>query len=352
MSTPDLKATLEAATWVPKLTRDGTSRLLDHASAAAKELLSFALGTGHPDAVGFWRALQEVHLPKDKHARLSPAVQRHLVTVAGARSVQPAKLLAAIETLLTAAPENVPTAQAVVLALGQGVSLANAHGIYVSAARKAPTSALPKAPPHLDGPTPELSIYETVELAIGLAKVAVKKTPSPECDELIARSERVLALARVGKQSSATAADKEIPKSSKAKGPAFTLARASLMEAWNTDHVSGRGTSIKGGVQAGLALGDPAWWLTQVDEQVMLCDARTAWERKGEKTSSPLVHLVWRGGDKTTRLWLGRLESGRYALLAKLGRGWTSTEGDLESAAATIPDAWFARAMPVIESRR
>lgn len=27
-------------------------------------------------------------------------------------------------------------------------------------------------------------------------------------------------------------------------------------------------------------------------------------------------------------------------------------EGDLPSVAATVPDAWFARAMPVIEKRR
>lgn len=347
----DLKASLEAAMWVPKLTRDSTLRALEFADPASHELLAFALGTGHPDAVGFWKALQEVHLPKDKQGRLTPALQRHLVSVVGGRTVSPAKLTSTLDALLASTNETAPTAQAAVLALGQGVSLANAHGIYVAAARKAPLSALPKTPPHLGGPTPELSVYETVELAIGLAKLALQRTPHAEGAALVARSAKVLGLVRAGKQSTATAEDKEVPRTSKAKGPSFALARASLMEAWNTDHVSGRGTSIKGGVQAGLEL-DPAWWLTQVDEQVMLCDARTAWERKDEKTSSPLAHLVWRGGDKTTRLWLARLASGRYALLAKLGRNWTSTEGDLESVAATIPDTWFARAMPVIESRR
>lgn len=348
----DLKATLEAATWVPKLTREASLRVLAYSKVPAQELLAFALSTGHPDAVGFWRTLQEVHLAKDKHGRLTTALQRHLITVVGERSVPPSKLLATLDGLWSAPADAVPTAQAAVLALGQGVSLANAHGIYVSAARKAPLTALPKSPPHLGGPTPELSIYETVELAIGLAKVLLQKKPSDEGQTLVARAERVLALARVGKQSTASATDKEIPKSTKSKGPSFTLARAALKEAWTTDHVSGRGTSIKAGVLAGLELGDPAWWLAQVDEQVMLCDARTAWERKDEKTSSPLTHLVWRGGDKTTRLWLARLASGRYALLAKLGRNWTSTEGELESVAATIPDTWFARAMPVIESRR
>ncbi len=348
----DLEATLKAATWVPKLTREASLRVLAHSTAPARELLSFALATGHPDAVGFWRALQEVHLAKDPRGRLTPALQRHLIVVVGARSVAPSKLQAALDGLWNAPDDGVPTAQAAVLALGQGVSLANAHGIYVSAARKAPLTALPRSPPHLGGPTPELSIYETVELAIGLAQVLLQKKPSDEGQTLVARAERVLALARLGKQSTSSAVDKAIPPSTKAKGPSFTLARAALKEAWTTNHVSGRGTSIKAGVLAGLELGDPAWWLTQVDEQVMLCDARTAWERKDEKTSSPLTHLVWRGGDKTTRLWLARLASGRYALLAKLGRNWTSTEGELESVAATIPDAWFARAMPVIESRR
>ena len=55
-----------------------------------------------------------------------------------------------------------------------------------------------------------------------------------------------------------------------------------------------------------------------------------------------------------TGLWLVRLAGTpkRYALLAKLGRNWSTHEGDLESIAATIPEAWFARAMPIIERRR
>ncbi|MDP3236104.1 MAG: hypothetical protein Q8N26_25170 [Myxococcales bacterium] len=352
MTQPEVKATLQAATWVPKVARERALRILSHSTESAKALLTFALETGSVEAVQFWSTLQDVHLPKDPNARLSPALQRHLVTVAGARSVRPAKLLAAIEAVRVAPPDAVPAAQAALLALGQGISLANAHGIYVSAARKAPITALPTTPPHLAGPLPELSIYETVELAIGLARVATQKRPSDECDELIARAERVLTLARAGTKSAALAADKTIPAPSKPKGPAFTLARAALKEAWTTDHVSGRGTSIKAGVIVGLELGDPAWWLSQVDEQVMRGDARTAWERKELSTSSPIVHLVWRGGDKTSRLWLTRLESGRYALLAKLGRSWTNTEGDLSSVTATIPDAWFARAMAVVESRR
>lgn len=348
----DLKATLEAATWVPKVVRDGALRLLATSREPAKALLAGALETGHPEAVSFWQALQSVHLPKDRQARLTTPLQKHLIAVAGARTVRPVKLNATINALLTAPAEGVMAAEAAVLALGQGISLANAHGIYVSATRKAPITALPSTPPHLDGPLPELSIYETVELALGLARVATQKRPSAECDALIASAERVLKLARSDTTSTALAADKVIPAPSKPKGPAFTLARAALKEAWTTDHVSGRGTSIKAGVVVGLELGDPAWWLQQVDEQVMRCDARTAWERKGLVTSSPIVHLVWRGGDKTSRFWLTRLESGRYALLAKLGRSWTNTEGDLSSVTATIPDAWFARAMAVVESRR
>ena len=348
----DLKATLEAATWVPKVVRDGSLRLLATSREPARALLAGALETGHPEAVAFWQALQNVHLPKDRQARLTTPLQKHLIAVAGARTVRPVKLNATINVLLTAPAEGVLAAEAAVLALGQGISLANAHGIYVSATRKAPLTALPTTPPHLDGPLPELSVYETVELALGLARVATQKRPSAECDALIASAERVLKLARTDTTSTALAADKVIPAPSKPKGPAFTLARAALKEAWTTDHVSGRGTSIKAGVVVGLELGDPAWWLQQVDEQVMRCDARTAWERKELSTSSPIVHLVWRGGDKTSRLWLTRLESGRYALLAKLGRSWTNTEGDLSSVTATIPDAWFARAMAVIESRR
>lgn len=356
MTEPDLQATLqatlEAATWVPKVIRDGTVRALAAAPESAKPLLAFALATGHADAVGCWRALQEFHLPRDLHGRLTVPVQRHLITVSGTRSVQHAKFLDAIETLCSVPAEGVPAAQAALFALGKGVSLAKAHGIYVWATRKAPAEALPTSPPHLDGPVPELSIFETVELALGLARIATLKQPSDECDTLIGQAERVLRLARTGTKAKATPADKEIPKTSKKKGPAFTLARAALMEAWNTEHVSGRGASIKGGVVVGLELGDPAWWLCQVDEQVMLCDARTAWERRALTTSSPIVHLVWRGGDKTSRLWLTRLASGHYALLAKLGRTWANTEGDLSSVTATIPDTWFASAMAVVESRR
>lgn len=230
----DLKATLEAATWVPKVVRDGALRLLATSREPAKALLAGALETGHPEAVSFWQALQSVHLPKDRQARLTTPLQKHLIAVAGARTVRPVKLNATINALLTAPAEGVMAAEAAVLALGQGISLANAHGIYVSATRKAPITALPSTPPHLDGPLPELSIYETVELALGLARVATQKRPSAECDALIASAERVLKLARSDTTSTALAADKVIPAPSKPKGPAFTLARAALKEAWTT----------------------------------------------------------------------------------------------------------------------
>lgn len=353
MSELDVTASLSAATWVPKTMRDNAARLLPTTSPAAHELLAFALATRSAEAVGFWRTLQREHLPRDVHQRLTPAIQRHLVTVAGARTVRPMKLTQAIGAILSAgAPAAVVEAQRALLELGQGVSLAEAHGIYVAAARKAPADAQPRTPPHLGGPVPELSVFETVELAITLATIATAKRPDAECDGLIARATKVLALVRADQAKTVSAAERVVPPTSKAKGPAFTLARAALKEAWSTDHVSARGTSIKSGVVAGLELGAPAWWLEQVDEALMTCDARTAWERRAQATSSRLVRCVWRAGDATAKFWLGRLESGRYALLSKLGRAWSSTEGDLDSVTATIPDAWFARAMPVIQTRR
>jgi hypothetical protein len=353
MSEFDLTTALKAATWVPKTMRDNAARLLPTTSSAAHELLAFALATRSTEAVGFWRTLQREHLPRDVHHRLSPAMQRHLVTVAGARTVRPMKLAQAIGAMLSAAgPVAVDVAERALLALGQGVSLADAHGIYVSAARKAPAHAQPQTPPHLGGPVPELSVFETVELAISLATAATAKRPDAECEALIARATKVLALVRAGQATTVSAAERVVPPTSKAKGPAFTLARAALKEAWTTDHVSGRGTSIKSGVAAGLELGDPAWWLAQVDEALMTCDARTAFERRGQNTSSRLTRCVWRAGYDTSKFWLGHLESGRYALLSKLGRAWSSTEGDLDTVTATIPDAWFARAMPVIQGRR
>lgn len=353
MSDQSLEEVLAAATWVPKVVRDNAARLLLSADPTARDLLAHALGTGAPEAVGYWRTLLREHVSRDSQRRLTLELQRHLITVAGARSVRPSKLAEAIDAILSAAgPANLEAAQQAVLQLGRGLSLTNAHGIYVSAARKAPPEALPSSPPHLDGPTPELSVFETVELAIDLAQTAQAKKPTDECAELIQRATRALALVRAGKGREISAAGRKVPDPARAKGPVFTLARAALMEAWNTDHVSGRGTSIKSGVVAGFQLGEPAWWLTEVDEAIMRCDARTAWERRGQTTSSRVVHCVWRGGDKTSRFWLGRLESGRYALLSKLGRTWSSTEGDLDSVAATLPDAWFAKAMPAIQSRR
>jgi len=353
MSDEDLGSALEAATWVPKVTRDQAARRLPTASAPDRELLAFALSSGQTEAVGFWCTLQRQHLPRDPHHRLTPAVQRHLISVAGARTEPPSKLDKAIQAILSAAgPAAVDAAQQALLELGRGISLAEAHGLYVSAARKAPPTALPRSAPHLGGPIPELSVFETVELAIALATIALAMQPSDECRQLIDRATRVLKLVRTATAQKASKEERQVPDSSSKKGPAFTLARAAVKEAWSTDHVSGRGTSIKSAVAAGLQLGDPTWWLTQVDEQVMCCDARTAWERREKSTSSPLVHCVWRGGDKTSRIWLGRLESGRYALLSKLGRTWSSTEGDLDSVVATIPDSWFATAMPIIEARR
>jgi hypothetical protein len=234
------------------------------------------------------------------------------------------------------------------------VSLANAHGIYISATRKAKKSSLPKSPPHLDGPIPELTVLETAELTIELAEHALGKAPNEEGTKLLELARTQLKWRRAGGQGTPPAStSSSVPPTSKAKGAGFALARAALMEACNVDHVSGRGTSIKTGVIHGLALGEQ-WWLELVDEALMRADARSAFERRGQSTSRPIEHLVWRGGDKSTGLWLVRLEGTpkRYALLAKLGRTWSSQEGGLESVAATIPEAWFARAMPIVERRR
>jgi hypothetical protein len=353
MTDTDLATLLAAATWVPKLTRDGAARRLPTASAAALELLAFALSTRNPEAVSFWLTLDRNHLPKDLHHRLTPSLQRHLVSVAGARTERPTRLTQALTAVLTAVtPAAVEAAQTAVLQLGQGLSLAQAHGLYVSAARAAPASAQPRSAPHLGGPTPELSVFETVQLAIDLTTMAVQKQPNAEADALRTRAVKVLGLARAGLTAKVSQAERAIPATSKAKGPVFTLARAALKEAWSTDHVSGRGTSIKSAVVVGLTLGDPVWWLEQLDEAIMRADARTAWERRGQATSSPLQHCVWRGGDPSSKLWLCRLESGHYALLSKLGRTWSSTEGDLDSVTATLPDTWFGHAMPVIQTRR
>ena len=347
----DLEATLRDAMWIPRDRRDVMLRTLAQSGSEGRALLPTALATLSVPGVEFWHELCVALLPKDPQRRLTEDLARHGITVAGARTVRPTDLREALERIKTADAKDLPTARAAFLALGAGVSLANAHGIYVTATRKAQKVSLPKEPVHLGGPVPELTILETVEVAIAMARHALEKNPGAEAKDLLRLAERRLAWERAGGKKDAPATLTNVPATSKAKGPAFALARAALMEACNTGHVSSRGTSIKAAVMWGLQLGE-AWWLTQLDEALMLADARAAWEKRGQKTSSPLTHLVWRGGDKTTRLWMVRLESGQYALLAKLGRNWNTVEGDLESVAATIPDAWFARAMPVVQARR
>lgn len=349
----DLARQISESTWIPKARRDSVLNVLGSGiTERDRGLLAFALGTGHLNAVDEWVLITRVVLTKDTKHRLTDELLKHALTVAGARSARPAVLRQALEEITTCADFDLPRARAVLLALGAGVSLADAHGIYVSATRKAQKSSLPKSPPHLGGPMPELSIFETVELTITLARLALSKRPSPRGDALVDLAEQQLSWARGGQKGTEPTQRADEPAPAKGMGPSWAIARAALMEARNIDHVSGRGTSIKSAVGYGLELGDEAWWLTQVDEAIMLGDARTAWERRDQQTSSPLAHLVWRGGDKSSRLWLARLKSGSYALLAKLGRNWTSHEGDLTSVAATVPDAWFAQAMPVIEQRR
>lgn len=348
----DLRARLEGSTWIPKARRDSALRAYDRAGSQERALLAFALDTSQVEAVGYWIDVLGVLSRRDPQRRLTDELLRHAIAVAGARSVQPAVLRKAVDGVLAAAPNGLQAARDALLALGQGVSLANAHGIYVSAARKAEKTAWPKEPPHLGGPVPELSVLETVEVALTLARTLQARAPHAEAPGLIALAEKQLGWERGGKQGAEPTRREDEPKSASAKGATFALARAALMEARNVDHVSGRGTSIKSGAVRGLELDDHAWWLEQVDEAVMLADARTAWERKGQQTSSAIAHLVWRGGDKTSRLWLVRLASGAYALLAKLGRSWTSNEGDLDAVVGTIPDAWLAKAAPFIERRK
>lgn len=348
----DLRGRLEGSTWIPKARRDSALRAYDRAGSQARGLLGFALDTAQVEAVGSWVDAVGVLERRDPQRRLTDELLRHVISVAGARSVQPAVLRKAVDAVLAAEPAGLQLARDALLALGQGVSLADAHAIYVSAARKAEKPAWPKTPPHLGGPVPELSVLETVGVALSLARALQAKAPHAEAPKLIALAEQQLAWERGGKQGAEPTRRDDEPKSVSSKGPTFALARAALMEARNVDHVSGRGTSIKSGVVRGLELGDHAWWLEQVDEAVMLADARTAWERKGQQTSRPIAHVVWRGGDKASRLWLARLASGSYALLAKLGRTWANSEGDLDAVVGTIPDAWLAKAAPFIERRK
>ena len=348
---------LEQSTWFPKSRREVIKRVFGGAPEPIRAVLPFALATQAPAAVEFWRELAVTYLPRDTNGAMTQPVLEHLITLAGKKTLKPAVLRGATETLLVSSlgPASSAEARAQLLALGQNeVSLANAHGIYISAARKAKKTSLPKSPPHLDGPVPALTVLETAELTIELAEHALQKAPNDEGTKLLALARTQLEWQRAGAKGSPPATtSRSVPPTSKSRGPGFALARAALMEACNVDHVSGRGTSIKTGVQHGLALGE-SWWLELVDEALMRADARSAFERRGQSTSRPIEHLVWRGGDKSTGLWLVRLTGTpkRYALLAKLGRNWTSQEGDLESIAATVPEAWFARAMPIIERRR
>ena len=342
---------LEAATWIPRRLRDVMLRTLEQSGRQARALLPLALATGTVAGVEFWNELCVSILTKDTERRFSDELLRHAIHVAGAKTAGPPALREALERIRTVTPAELPSAYAALRSLGTGISLAHAHGIYVAATRKAQKASLPTAPPHLGGPIPELTVFETVEVAIAMTRRALEKQPGGEASELVRLAALRLAWERAGAKGTPPATQTEVPAPSRVKGPALRLARAALMEAVNTGHVSSRGTSIKSAVTWGLELGE-VWWLDQLDEALMLADARAAFEKKGQRTSKPIVHLVWRGGDKTTRLWLVRLKSGTYALLAKLGRNWTTIEGDLESVAASVPDAWFARAMPHIQQRR
>lgn len=347
----DVEAQLAHGSWIPKLRRELVIRAFHEGTAETRALLSFTLATRSLAALDFWRELIALIHPKDPRRQVTAALAQHGVTISAARTASPREVSDAFLELANAQPSEVPAVRARILALGSGASLANAHGIYVSATRKAKPEALPREPPHLGGPTPELTVFETVEVALTMARLALSKKPNAEGDALVALAGQQLAWARRAQKTAAPTSTPMVPQTSRTKGPGFALARAALMEACNLDHVSARGTSIKSAVQWGLELGE-AWWLGELDEAIMRSDARAAWERRRQSTSSPVEHLVWRGGDDTTRLWLVRLQSKSYALLAKLGRNWSSLEGDLQSVAATVPDAWFARAMPVIEKRR
>lgn len=343
---------LAEAKWIPKARRVVLERTLAECGAEGRSLFAFAFLTKSVPALELWSALQRRLLLKDTGRRLTRAVQEHAVMLAGSRALSPMAVETALGAIVSADAAQVAGARSRFLEEGAGVSLASAHGIYVAAARKAQKASLPSSAPHLGGPTPELTVFETVALAMALARVALQKVPSDEGEQALTQAARQLAWARAGASGPAPVSKRDgIPQPAKDKGPGFALARAALMEACNVDHVSARGTSIKSAVLHGLSLGEP-WWLSQLDEALMAADARSAFEKRKQSTSSPLVKLVWRGGDAQSRLWLVKLASGRYALLAKLGRTWATHEGDLDSVAATIPDAWFAAAMKHVESRR
>ena len=345
-----MKTPLATATWIPKTSREWAQRAFDGTTARGRELLAPVLATKSPHAVAFWVELVREVLPSDVTNRLQLATISRAIELAASKQVGSAGLRNALLAIVNAEADAVAAFDA----LGQGPSLADAHGIYVAAARKASPAALPKSPPHLGGPQLELSVFETVEVAIALAARSLELKPHDEAQQLLATARKVLAWYRVPHNLAAKPpfAVWQVPKAGNPKEPSYVLARAALMEACNVDKLSARGTSVKSAAMRGLSLKTESWWLEQVDEALMLGDARTAWERRKQTTSSPITRLVWRGGDATTRLWLVQLASGDFALLSKLGRTWASSEGDFDSVVATLPAQWFERAMPVIETRR
>ncbi len=345
---------LKAATWVPAGSRGRALARATLAGEPERRLLGEVIEARSVAGVECWVDLMVLVLPKDPRRQLDERSLRKALSLAAAKTLKPAKLRALLLAIADASPATLPDARAALLEVDAlvGVSLAKAHGIYLAAARSAPVTALPKTPPHLDGPTPELSVLETVEVAVSLARSSLDREPGHAGEALLALARAELAWVRQGRQGPEPTTWEDEPKTSKAKGRAWGVARAALIESRNTDHVSGRGTSLKSAAVSGMPEGGEAEWLTRIDEAVMLGDARTWWERRNLRTSSPIAKLVWRGGDASTRLWLVQLEQGPYALLAKLGARWASNEGGLEEVCATLPDGWFARAMPHVEARR
>ncbi|MFO0598131.1 MAG: hypothetical protein U0228_22705 [Myxococcaceae bacterium] len=345
------RETLEASTWLPKDTRRRVERTATELGPPSHALLEYALSLKVQAAVDTWSDTVRDALRRDHERRVTDELLRHLIALGASKSFGRAKLRAAVDTVLAAAPDDVAAARLKVMDLQAGVSLSNGHSIFVAAARKANKTALKKTP-HLGGPVPELSVFETVEVNLALARLALSKKDDAESRGLVKLAEAQLEWARGGSKGPAPQQKHLVAAPSPAKGPVFALARSALMEACNIDHVSGRGTSIKAAAPRGLELGDHAWWLEQVDEAIMTADARTAWERRGQTTKQPIVKCLFRGGDAKSRVWLALLADGTWALLAKLGKNWQSTEGDAESVGATMPDQWFAAAGPVIAERR
>jgi len=238
--------------------------------------------------------------------------------------------------------------------------MSNAAHLLLAALKGAPPAMHPPSPFHMGGPQPKVGARAYVVAALWLAdRVAyqVDARDKTQFDAWVGATKRQLAYGVDDRTQRSVLSEASHSKPSRIPLKIGAWAAHEAIN-WTLRPIYAGGPTRAAAANwvRWLAKKSPAdipKLLADLDALCIHLEALTMVDDRKKTPSSPVAATLWRGHErgKVTH-WLMRLESGDFALLAKLGSRWNLVEGTRDDVLATVGDAHFPAAVRAASATR